>query len=207
MVKRGVAENFGGEDYRLLEDRLLYQGFGRLRALRLRHRLFAGGWSGELQRELFATEDSCAVLPYDPQADAVVLVEQFRPGALERGLSPWTLEVPAGIAAPGEAPEQTVQRELQEETGCVPQALEYIARCFPSPGACGERLSLYCARVHAGEVQPRGGAAQEGEDIRTHVLPRGELQAQLQRRPTSAATLAALHWLLLHHERLRRDWR
>ena len=40
---------------------------------------------------------AAAVLPYDPERDAVVLIEQFRPGAYAAGVDPWLIEVVAGI--------------------------------------------------------------------------------------------------------------
>ena len=37
----------------------------------LRHKLFAGGWSAPLTRELFERGHAAAMLPYDPQRDEV----------------------------------------------------------------------------------------------------------------------------------------
>ncbi len=51
--------------------------------LTLKHRLFEGGWSREVERELFVRPAAVAVLPYDPERGRVVLVEQFRVGALD----------------------------------------------------------------------------------------------------------------------------
>src|SRR3546814_7835017 len=66
-----------------------YQGYFRIDRYRFRHRLHGGGWSGEITRELFERGHAVAVLPYDPQADAVVLIEQFRIGAYAAGLPCW----------------------------------------------------------------------------------------------------------------------
>ena len=38
-----------------------------------------------------------AILPFDPVSEEVVLIEQFRPGALKDPVSPWLVEVVAGI--------------------------------------------------------------------------------------------------------------
>ena len=109
----------------ILYKTVCYDGFFRMERYRLRHRLFRGGWSRELTRELFARGHAAAVLPYDPLLDAVVLVEQFRIGALEAPGGPWLLEIVAGIIEPGETPEDVVRREAVEEADCQ----------YPGPGA------------------------------------------------------------------------
>jgi hypothetical protein len=65
----------------ILEREVCYQGFYRLERLRLRHRLFAGGMSPPIVREVIEKGDVAAVLLYDPKRDEVVMIEQFRIGA------------------------------------------------------------------------------------------------------------------------------
>ena len=96
----------------ILDKTVCYDGFFRLERYRLRHRLFSGAWSRVLTRELFERGHAAAVLPYDPALDVVVLVEQFRIGALEAPGSPWLLEIVAGVIDhPGETPEDVVRRQ------------------------------------------------------------------------------------------------
>ena len=61
-----------------------FKGFYKLDRVHLRHELFAGGMSREISREVFVRHDAVCVLPYDPQRDEVVLIEQFRVGAMGR---------------------------------------------------------------------------------------------------------------------------
>jgi len=68
------------KDIEILDKSEQYKGYFRINRYRLRHRLYAGGWSGELQRELFERGHAVGVLPYDPAADSVVLIEQFGSG-------------------------------------------------------------------------------------------------------------------------------
>ena len=75
----------------VLKRREAYRGFFLLDVLTLRHRLFEGGWSREVERELFVRPAAVAVLPYDPERGRVVLVEQFRVGALDEDQSPWLM--------------------------------------------------------------------------------------------------------------------
>ena len=86
-------------------------------------------------RELFERGDAAVVLPYDPLREEIVLVEQFRLGALERAGDPWLLEPVAGIIEPGEAPPAVARREAAEEAGLELLDLVPIGSYFPSPGA------------------------------------------------------------------------
>src|SRR5690606_18113993 len=64
-------------DVEILDRQTAYQGFYRLDRYRLRHRLHRGGWSRVIARENFDRGRAVAVLPYDPDNDTVVVVEQF----------------------------------------------------------------------------------------------------------------------------------
>src|SRR5258705_7940772 len=94
------------ENFEIIEKSLRYKGFFEIVRYRFRHRLFAGGWSGEIEREVFERGHAVAVLPYDPSADAVVLIEQFRIGAFVAGVSPRPPENLARILDEEEAPPQ-----------------------------------------------------------------------------------------------------
>ena len=88
-----------------------FSGFYRLDRLRLRHRQFAGGMGPALSRELFVRHDAVCVLPYDRQRDSVVLIEQFRFGALDKSANPWLLEIVAGFVDKDATPEAVVTRK------------------------------------------------------------------------------------------------
>jgi ADP-ribose pyrophosphatase len=98
---------------------LLFDGFNRLTKLVYRYRRHNGKWSGAVEREIFERGPAAVVLPCDPNHDPVVMVEQFRPGAYLGGENAWQLEPIAGICDDGESQEETVQREVVEEAGCV----------------------------------------------------------------------------------------
>src|SRR5689334_15670486 len=135
------------KDVEILEKSERYRGYFRIDRYCLRHRLFAGGWSGQIEREVFERGHAVGVLPYDPAADAVVLIEQFRIGALVAGMEPWLIEVVAGIIEEGEAPEDVARRETLEEAGLEIRALMPMCRYIVSPGGSSESVRLYCARV------------------------------------------------------------
>jgi ADP-ribose pyrophosphatase len=192
----------------ILDKTVCYDGFFRLERYRLRHRLFSGAWSRVLTRELFERGHAAAVLPYDPALDVVVLVEQFRIGALEAPGGPWLLEIVAGVIDhPGETPEDVVRREAVEEANCQIQELVHICDYFVSPGGTSERISLFCGRVDAAGAGGLCGLAAEEEDIRVLVVPFAEAIEQLHAgKINSAAPIIALQWLQLNHDQLRARW-
>ncbi|PYC21975.1 NUDIX domain-containing protein [Pseudomonas alcaligenes] len=194
-------------DVELIQRETCFQGFYRLDRLHLRHRQFAGGMGPQLSRELFVRHDAVCVLPYDPQRDAVVLVEQFRVGALDKSSNPWLLELVAGLIDPGEQPEDVAHREAEEEAGLQLTALWPITQYYPSPGGSDERVHLYVGRCDSLGVGGVHGLAEEGEDIRVHVWPLEDaLQAVKDGRIDNAASIIALQWLALNRAEVRGLW-
>ncbi len=184
-----------------------HDGVFRLERYRLRHALFRGGMSAPLTRELFERGHAVAVLPYDPQADAVVLIEQFRVGALGRAAGPWLLEIVAGVIDGDETPEAVARREAFEEAGVRLGRLERICRFYVSPGGTSESIHLFCGEVDAPAAGGVHGLAEEGEDIRVFTEPADAALARLARGEIdSASPVIALQWLTLNRTRLRRAW-
>lgn len=192
--------------YRIIDRAEVYRGFFTLAEYRLQHELFAGGWSAELQRLCFERGDAVAVLLWDPQLDAVVLIEQFRVGALGRPYAPWLYEIVAGIVGPGETREDVARREAVEEAGCTVRALEFVCEYLCSPGGTSESTALYVGCVDARGVGGIHGLEHEHEDIRVHVVPRSEALAMIGGRLNSAAGIIALQWLELNRARLLLAW-
>ncbi|WP_425445038.1 ADP-ribose diphosphatase [Zobellella taiwanensis] len=199
MMSRDSVSRFGRRDVQILTEEDGYRGFFGLLKLRLRHRLFAGGWGPELTRELFERGHAAAVLPYDPVRDEVVLVEQFRVGALRDPDGPWLLEIVAGIVEPGEAEDDVVRREAREEAGLTLRRLTRALAYYSSPGGCSERITVFIGEVDAAEAADHAGLGHEGEDIRVHRLSREQAMHWLaQGRIDNAASVIALQWLELH---------
>lgn len=198
---------FGVRDVRVLDDQIVWSGHYSMRRLTLQHRQFAGGWSAPIVREVFERGDAVAVLPYDPVTDSLVMIEQFRPGALRGNESPWMLELIAGVVEAGESDEAVVHREAMEEAACELTELVPIATVFPSAGACSEQVRLYCGRVSRAAIGELHGLEDEGEDILVHSVSRNAaLQMVAENRIPNGHTLIALQWLHIHGEALRERW-
>lgn len=183
-----------------------HAGFFGLEVLALRHRRFDGTMSAQITREVFVSGDAVTVLPYDPERDRVLLIEQVRTGPLGRGDPlPWQLEAIAGRIDPGETPEAAARREAVEEADLVLGTLEKVAEYYPSPGAVAEYLYSYVALCDLPDgVAGVFGAAAEGEDIRGHLLPFDRLMDAVTGGEVSNAPLilTAL-WLQRERSRLR----
>jgi ADP-ribose pyrophosphatase len=191
----------------ILDQTTGYAGFFRLLRYRLRYRRYDGAWSAVIVRELFERGHAAAVLPYDPVADQVVLIEQFRIGALAAPGGPWLLEIVAGIIEPGESPQEVIRREAIEETGCPVQDIIPICEYLVSPGGTSERISLFCGHVDASGASGIHGKAEEEEDIRVVVMSVAEAVTEMQAgHIQSAAPIMALQWLLLHREEVQQRW-
>lgn len=201
---------FNAGDVEILERETPFQGFFRVDRLTLRHRLYDGGWGAPVTREVFMRPRAVAVLPYDPARGEILLVEQFRVGALEgeRG-TPWCLELIAGLAdQPGEPEDQLVRREAMEEAGITLGQMAPVADYMPSPGGSNERLKVFVGYADLSGAGGVHGCPEEGEDIRVVVQPVDAIEELLRgARVDNAASLIALQWLLLHRDELDRRWR
>lgn len=191
----------------LVERENCFSGFYRLDRVHLRHRLFNGGMSPPISRELFVRHDAVCVLPYDPQRDCVVLIEQFRIGALDKSANPWLLELVAGLIDKDEVPEDVARREALEEANLALTSLLPITQYYPSPGGSDERVHLFIGRCDSAGAGGVYGLAEEGEDIRVHVWPLDDaLDALKDGRIDNAASIIALQWLALNRAEVRGMW-
>lgn len=196
-------------DVEIIETTTPFERFLRVDTVRFRHRLFSGEWSEVHTYDVMRQGAAAAIVLYDPDQDAVVLIEQFRLPALVAGGSPWQLEVVAGLVDSDEPPETVAVRETREETGLALKGeLVPIQRYLPSCGASDESVQLFCARIDARAAGGVHGSAAEGEDIRTVVKTDAEIETLLDAGGIeNGHSLVALYWLLRHRHALRRRWR
>ena len=199
-------------DVAVESDQTVWNGRFALQVVKFRNRRFDGAMSGLRTWELWRRGRAAALLPYDPVADAVVLIEQFRLPALAAGVEPVMVEVPAGLCDPGENPAVTLIREAQEEMHLTPRRILHIGDFLLTPGGCDENVSLHVGEITvppagADGIVGTGGLAAENEDIRIRVWPAPRaIGTALDGGFPNSVTSLALLWLAARRERLRRDW-
>ena len=186
----------------------LFDSFLRVDRLKLRHSLFAGGWSELMTRELLLRPRAVGVLLFDPVRQQVVLVRQISVGMLDEGQHPWLLELVAGMVESGEEPIEVAARESLEEANTKPQDLLQICEYYNSPGISNERITLFCGRVDATQAGGIFGLDAEHEDIEVVVLSLADALAKVASGEiNNAMSIIALQWLQLNQPMLEESWK
>ncbi|MCL1051419.1 ADP-ribose diphosphatase [Shewanella abyssi] len=198
-----MNSTFTHEDVELFAKKTLYKGFFKMEEYRFKHRLFDGGWSGEIIREVFERGHAVVVLPYDPINDKVVLIEQIRIPVLESAKSPWLFELVAGMIDAGQESEQVAIKELKEETGLDALSVTKVNQYFASPGGTSERFDFYWAAVDSSNADGNYGLPEEHEDIKVHVVDREfAYKMMTDGQIDNASTVIGLQWLQLNYQDL-----
>jgi len=194
------------KEFKVIAQEAMYQGFFSLNRYLVQHSLFAGGWSEVLTRELFQRGNCVAVLLYDPDADKVVIIEQFRMGPMGQDNvreKAWLLEIVAGAIEEGETAEAVAYRESEEEAGCAVQEMRLINEFYTSPGGTSEKISLFYGRIDATAVGGIHGLDHEHEDILVSTVSFAEAYAMIEDgRIESAIPIIAIQWLALNKHKL-----
>jgi ADP-ribose pyrophosphatase len=126
-------------------------------------------------REVVRQRGSVAALPVHEDG-RVVLVRQYR-----YAVDAFVWELPAGRRDPGETPEEGARRELEEEVGLRPAALEPLLVFWTTPGFCDEVMHLFRA-TGLEPVPPRPEADERIESATftleeaTAMIARGEVR-------------------------------
>ena len=112
-------------------------------------------------REIVEHSHAVCIVPVDDEGN-VILVRQYRKPAEEA-----LLEAPAGGVDEGEASEDAVLRELQEEIGYTAGKLQHLSSFWVAPGWATEFMHAYLAT----ELTPSRLEADEDENIEVVRLP------------------------------------
>ena len=192
--------SFSASDVSIESRENLFRGFIQVEKVTIKHRLFnKSNYSSSIHRELIHRPEAAGVLLYDNQQRRFSLIEQFRIGALNNTVSPWQLEVIAGVLDGDETPETCIRRESLEEAGCEVHDLQHLFTFYPSAGACSEIFHLYVANVELPTSGGVFGMPDEGEDIQLHLFDYSDAPLLLKNgRLRNAPVIMALQWLTQH---------
>jgi len=178
---------------------IVFDDVFKIQEATLRFQKFNGQMSEPVRRLVFERGDSTAALLFNRDTQKVLLINQFRYPAYEKGQG-WLCEVVAGVIDANEQPEESVKREIREEIGYEAHELTHIATFYVSPGGTSERIMLFYGEVgDADRVSAGGGLASEHEDIQLVELTLPDLWRALENGDiVDAKTLVAAQWLQLH---------
>ena len=195
------------ENCKIIEKKDLYKGFFKMQEYSLQYQKFDGSWSKVLKREIFERGNAAAIIPYDPINDKVVLIEQFRVGAVNASGTPWLIEIVAGMFDKGESAQTTVIRELKEEAGLETKKVKFINNFLSSPGGTTEEIALFVGMVNSEHAQGNFGLQDENEDIRVFSISLDEAYSWLNEgKITNAITIIAIQYLMLNRDKLKKEW-
>jgi GDP-mannose pyrophosphatase NudK len=132
-------------------------------------------------KEVYFRPDAVGVLLVDEKRKTILLTKQFRlPAYLNGNDSGYLTETCAGLIDENETPEQTVRREVEEETGYQVNELTKIAGAYSSAGGITEFVHLFIAHYDAESKHGKGGGlVTQGEDIELITLAFDEARNKL----------------------------
>jgi len=198
---------YSNDDAKILSEETVFKGFFEMKRIQVQHKLFDGTVSRVLSREMFERGHAVAVLPYDPNTQEFVLIEQFRLGAMATSDSPWLIEVIAGMIEPNENLDEVCHRESFEEAGILLSDLQKVLTYLSSPGGTTERLHIYMAKTDATLARGVHGLESESEDIMVHRVKESEARKWLDNgKIDNAAAIIALQWFFLNKQKLLNSW-
>ncbi|MET0988343.1 MAG: NUDIX domain-containing protein [Steroidobacteraceae bacterium] len=160
-------------------------------------------------RDVMERGHAVGVLPYDPNLDAVVMVNEFRPGCVIAGDEPFTDNLVAGGIGDDESALDAAVRETQEEANLILRdpVLAHPG-AYVSSGGTSEKIAIVAGIVDASRAGGVHGNESETEDILTVVVPAEELFERVRcAQITDLKTIVAVYWLAEHRDALRQRYR
>lgn len=151
---------------RTIRSKEIYQS----RVFRIRQDTLLTGQGKELIRDVVVHPGAVCIVAVE--GGDLLFVRQYRHAAGRE-----LLELVAGTLEPGEDPEETAARELQEEAGFKAGKLTKLGQIYSAPGFCSELLHLYLAE----ELTPSRLPGDEDEEIEVERIPLEQALAMIDR--------------------------
>ena len=140
-------------DYQVTERKTVYDGYTKVEEITI------NDGEKDIKREVLKTGNCVSAIIKDTVKNKYIFVSQYRPGA--EGMM---LEIVAGKMDEGEKPEQTIKREIMEETGYKVDFTKHIMDFYTSPGRTNEVMSLFYIEVSE-KVNDGGGIGDENIEV------------------------------------------
>jgi ADP-ribose pyrophosphatase len=146
------------------------------------------------QYDIVSHSGAVALVPVDQDGN-IWFVRQYRV-ATGKDL----IEIPAGILEPGEDPFDAAEREIREEIGQAPKAIEKLGEIFLTPGYSNEFIHIFLAS----DLSPEQLEQDDDEFIEVVAIPIDKAFDMARNGEiVDGKTLAALLMAQPHLERLR----
>lgn len=192
----------------LLNNKTEFKNFRTLQTIDVEHPSLQDKAPITISREVLRCASVGLMVIYYPEQDSILLSQQFRIGAfLSNDKNPFLLECAGGMVDEGENPKETAIRESFEETGATVHDVEKIGMFYASPGCSDEQFHAFCGYIKDVPTSNFHGMADEGEEIKTQLIPVSEIFEMMDRNEiTNTATAISLLWFRLNHDRLKAKW-
>ena len=179
------------------EKKYVLDDFFKVEEAHLRFEQFNGEMSPLIRRFVFERGNSIAVLIFNLDTQKIIMTNQFRYPTYDKGHG-WINEIMAGMIDPGESPEETAHRELQEEAALTVSTIEPVCTFYTSPGGSSEQIFLYYAEVSGkyAKYNKTGGLRDHGEDITSFEISLDEALGKIKTGEIrDAKTIVGIYWL------------
>lgn len=150
---------------RNIQKELLSNNWYTLNKVTFEYQREDGTWETQT-REAYDRGNGAVILLYNAKKGTVVLTRQFRmPTYLNGNADGMMIEACAGLLEKGNA-EQTIKKEVEEETGYKIDKVKKVFEAYMSPGSVTEILYFFIGEYEASmKVSEGGGAEDETENI------------------------------------------
>lgn len=167
---------------RIKEEKILSENNYVLKKINFDLQKSDGSWDNQ-DREIYDRGNAVTVLLYNKEARTVILTRQFRLATYLNGNPEGTLiETCAGLLEEGENADETVKREIEEETGYALTDVQKVYEAYTSAGVLTERLYLYVAPYTKEQRTGKGGGLEEeGEEVQVLEMPFDEAVVMMER--------------------------
>lgn len=137
----------------ITSSEIVYDGYTKLEKLTISN-------SGKvIEREVLRMGKSVSAIIKDTEKNKYIFVSQYRPGA--DGVM---VEIVAGKIDEGEKPEESIKREIMEETGYKVDFMKHVYDFYTSPGRTDEVMSVFYVEVSE-QINTGGGIGDETIEI------------------------------------------